>query len=271
MTVSKVKYKIVVVIIMINFMKHDFTVSKIELSIQVEAGKGALVHKNRKSHGLALFLGGERIFTFDEKKIKVTKNTIVYFPKGANYTIKEKASSDCYAINFQMPNHETFEPFAVKIKSLNDYLESFQSSVKYWIKKKPGYTSKVKAELYNIIYHMQFEQSLPYSHSGIVQPAVDYIHSNYLKENISVAHLADLCQISTVHLSNTFVKVFAMPPIQYINHLKITRAKELLESQMYTVGEVCFLSGYNDESYFSRTFKKHLKMTPSEYAKLFRN
>lgn len=256
---------------MINFMEHDFTVSKIELAMLVESGKGAMIHKNRKSHGLAIFLGGERTFHFDEKNFKVTKNTIVYFPKGSNYTIKEKVPSDCYAINFQMPDNIIFEPFSFKVKNLNSFLESFKSSVKIWTKKRTGYTSKVKSELYNIIYNMQSEYYIPYSNPSVIQPALDYIHSNYYKETISVTYLADLCNVSTVHLSNTFVKVFAMPPIKYINNLKMTRAKELLASGMYTVSETCFLSGYNDESYFSREFKKHLKTTPSEYARASRN
>lgn len=255
---------------MINFMEYDFTINKIELAMLVESGKGAMVHKNRKAHGLAVFLGGERIFYFDDKKFKVTKNTIVYFPKGSNYTIKEKFPSDCYAINFQMPDDVIFEPFAFKVKNLNSFLESFKSSVKIWTKKRTGYASKVKSELYNIIYNMQSEYSIPYSNSTVIQPAIDYIHSNYYKENISVDYLANLCNISTVHLGNTFVKVFAMPTVRYINNLRMSRAKELLASGMYTVSEVCFLSGYNDESYFSREFKKHFNITPSEYAKASR-
>lgn len=252
---------------MINFMEHDFTISNIKLAMLVEAGKASLVHKNRKAHGLAIFLGGERTFYFDNKKIKAGKNTIVYFPKGSNYTIKEKEPFDCYAINFQMPDGVSFEPFAYKVKNPNAFLESFKSSQKIWITKKPGYASKVKSELYNIIYNMQSEYNIPYTKSAIIQPAVDYIHSNYHKETISVAHLAALCNISTVHLSNTFVKAFAMPPVKYINNLKMTRAQELLSSGMHTVSEVCFLSGYHDESYFSREFKKHFNITPSEYAK----
>ena len=47
----------------------------------------------------------------------------------------------------------------------------------------------------------------------------------------------------------------------------MTRAKELLDSQFYTVSEICFLSGYHNERYFSREFKKHLGISPSEYAK----
>ena len=93
---------------------------------------------------------------------------------------------------------------------------------------------------------------------------------NYDKEKISIEYLSSLCAISTVHFRNTFIKLFARSPVKYINDLKMTRAKELLDSQFYTVSEVCFLSGYNNESYFSREFKKHLGISPSEYAKASR-
>ena len=58
-----------------NFMKSDFVIEKIVLSCKVSAGTGNSIHHNRPSHGLALFVGGERTFYFDNKKIKVQKNT----------------------------------------------------------------------------------------------------------------------------------------------------------------------------------------------------
>lgn len=253
-----------------NFMKHDFMISQIKLACLVEAGKGSMIHTNRASHGLAIYPGGDRTYYFDKKKLKVTENTIVYFPKGSNYVIKEEVTFDCYAINFQMPDDTIFEPFAIKIKNLNTYLESFKNARKIWDKKAAGWAAKVKAELYNIIYNMQSEYAIPYGNSSVIQPAVDYIHSNYCKENISISYLASICDISVVHLRNCFIKAYAMSPVKYINSLKLARAKELLESGMYTVSDVCFLSGYNDESYFSREFKKHLRKTPREYAKASR-
>lgn len=248
-----------------NFMKHNFIISKIEFACLVEAGKGNLIHKNRSSHGLALFLGGKRIIYFDNEKLHVAKNTVVYFPKGSNYTIKEIESSDCYAINFQMNDSDSFNPFAFKIKNFDLFLQCFKIGQKYFLRKNIGWDSKIKAELYNIIYNMQSEFTLPYGNSSVIQPAIDFIHSNYYKEKISVAHLAELCKISTVHLTNKFIQTFAMPPNKYINTLRMNRAKELLNSQMYTVHEVCFMSGFNDESYFSREFKKRFKITPSEF------
>ena len=253
-----------------NFMTHNFTISEITFANIVKAGTGTKIHKNRKSHGLAFFPGGERTFYFDSKKIKVGENEVVYFPKGSNYTIAEKVSFDCYAINFEMPDGALFEPFSFKIKNANIYLDSFMQAQRQQARKVMGYDSKIKSELYNIIYTMQTEYNLPYTNSKIIEPAINYIHSNYYKENISIEHLATLCGISTVHLRNTFIKLFAQSPIKYINNLKMTRAKELLDSRFYTVSEICFLSGFNNESYFSREFKKHLGISPSEYAKASR-
>ena len=78
-----------------NFMKHNFVIDKIELACIVKAGTGKLIHNNRSSHGLAIFLDGRRTFHFDNKKLEVTKNTLVYFPKGSNYTIKENIKQYC--------------------------------------------------------------------------------------------------------------------------------------------------------------------------------
>lgn len=253
-----------------KFMKHNFVISEITFANIVKAGTGTKTHKNRKSHGLAFFPGSEVTYYFDNKKIKVEKNTIVYFPKGSNYTFKVKKSFDCYAINFEMPDGALFEPFLFKIKNASTYLESFKQAQRQQTRKAPGYDSKIKSELYNIIYNMQTEYNLPYTNSKIIEPAINYIHINYYKENISIEHLASLCGISTVHLRNTFIKSFARSPIKYISNLKMTRAKELLDSQFYSVSEVCFLSGYNNESYFSREFKKNFGISPCEYTKASR-
>jgi YesN/AraC family two-component response regulator len=254
-----------------KFMNHNFTIGEITFANIVKGGTGTICHKNRKSHGIALFLGGERIFSFEDKKFKVLENTLFYFPKGSNYTIQLKTPSDCYAINFEMPDGASFEPFALKIKNVDAYLNSFQKAQKYMAINGAWAISKIKSELYNIIYNMQAEYNAPYSKSNVIEPAINYISLNYYKESISVEFLASLCKISSVHLRSLFMKRFATSPVKYINNLKMARAKELLDSQFYSINDVCYLSGYNDESYFCREFKKHFDMTPSEYIRTNEN
>lgn len=252
------------------FMNHDFTIESIILSCIVKAGTGALIHQNRPSYGLALFLNRERTFIFEDiQKLTVSKNTIVFFPKGSNYIITDilpAASADmidCYAINFDMPSPVFFEPFAFSIKNPALYLEAFKKSELAWRHKNAAYSSQIKSELYNIIYNMQAEYHDSLQCTSRIQPAVDYICTHYHTETISISFLAHLCNMSSAHLRNGFISRFGMSTIQYINNLKLTRAMELLSSQMYTVTDVCFLAGFHDECYFSRLFKKHFHIPPS--------
>ena len=48
-------------------------------------------------------------------------------------------------------------------------------------------------------------------------------------------------------------------------------AKKLFKSDKYSVNEVCEMCGFDNLSYFSKTFKKFTNQTPSEYKKLVSN
>ena len=273
LTVSKLNDTIYAVITLKNFMDHDFEIQKITLACFVGAGKGRNVHTERPSHGLAFFVSGERTICFDNKKLTVGPNTVVYFPKGSNYTVFHQEMGDCYAINFQIADHPNMEPFVLKPKNPTSFYERFKTCQKLWNKKSPGYMMKVKAELYTILYELQREYHTDYiknSHARL-QPALDHIHSVYYKESISVSRLAALCNMSQTYLRKLFISQLGLAPVRYINSLKLQRAQELLLSGMYSVTEVCYQAGFNDESHFSREFKKQYSVPPAEYAKSARN
>lgn len=251
-----------------NFMNHNFTIGEITFADEVKADTATLVHKNRPSHGLALFPAGSRVFDFNEKKFRADKNTIVFFPKGSNYVIRDRQKADCYAINFQMPDGASFQPFAFKVKSVGVYLDLFRLAKTERTRKARGSDAKIKAALYEIIYNMQVEFGIPYGNTVSLEPAVEYIHKNYLQENVSVEGLADLCGVSSTHFRNCFLRKFAISPKKYIINLKLSRAKELLASKMYSVTEACYALGYTDESYFCREFKRHVGLSPSDFKRM---
>ena len=64
-----------------------------------------------------------------------------------------------------------------------------------------------------------------------------------------------------------FKSFYGISPIEYINNLKIILAKELLESNMYSVTEAAIRAGYTEMSHFSREFKKATGVSPIEYKK----
>lgn len=253
-----------------KFMKNNFNINKIAVACYVPTGTGTPVHKNRPYHGLAFYTGGECIFKFDNgKELLISPKSIIYLPKNSNYTV-ESCNSVCYAINFDLDEETDFAPFIVKVKNLNYINDCFKSAESAWRHKSSGYEIKCKAELYSIIYNMIKENSMEYisgEYAKKIKPAIDYIHHNYTKDNISITELSYISSMSEVYFRRVFGKVMGISPIRYINNLKIAHAKELLETQMYSVSKVAELSGFHDESYFSREFKKNVGICPSEYGK----
>ena len=66
---------------------------------------------------------------------------------------------------------------------------------------------------------------------------------------------------------HSFKEVMNVPPMQYIVSLRIAAAKGYLENSNKNINEISNIVGYENALYFSRLFKKHTGMTPSEYKK----
>lgn len=254
---------------MTDFMKHEFNIKKITVACFVPAGTGHVFHENRPSHGLAFHTGGEKVYTFSNgKTLTVKQNTMIYLPKNSTYKVTSVIPGDCYAINFEIDGDVIFSPFVMKISNYVTTTEFYRSACRVWYGKKAGYTTKCKAELYNILYSMKNEYFSDYSAKdkrALIKTAVEYIHESYTSKPLKVEELSAMCGITPEYFRKIFGSIYGISPVKYINALKIARARELLDTKMYSVSEVCFLSGFCDESHFSREFKRATGVPPSKY------
>lgn len=62
-----------------------------------------------------------------------------------------------------------------------------------------------------------------------------------------------------------------MPPIEYINRLKIEKSKAMLNTTEATMDIICEMLNFYDPSYFNKLFKKFTGITPSQYRKIDQN
>ena len=72
------------------------------------------------------------------------------------------------------------------------------------------------------------------------------------------------------YFTTLFKKNFGMSFIDYMNHYKITIAKELIENGNDNLTEVAELSGFNYYAYFFKKFKMNTGVSPSEFLQLCR-
>lgn len=255
---------------MLDFMNFDFIITKITLVGSVPRGAGTPVHKDRYCHGLVFQTSGIANYTFDNGTVfDVTPDSIFYLPKHANYSIKGIPESSCRVINFDYDG-EVFSPFVLKLKNPTNISGYFMRAENIWKLKSPGYLMKCKSELYGLLYELQKEFGAKYisgKKAEILRPAIEKIHNEYTSENISISSLADLCGISETYFRRIFVEKYGISPIKYINNLRLTRARELLAANLHTASAVSQMSGYKNECYFCREFKKATGVTPLEYSK----
>lgn len=96
--------------------------------------------------------------------------------------------------------------------------------------------------------------------------AYEFIHDN-IKKPISIKELSYEASLSRFHLYDSFKKTFGKTPHQYINRLKLERAKDLLKSTDISITEVAHTFGFNDSSVFTKVFKKKYGYPPSQLSR----
>jgi AraC family transcriptional regulator len=93
---------------------------------------------------------------------------------------------------------------------------------------------------------------------------VEFIEEN-LADNISLARLAQLIQLSPYHFCRAFKQSFGVPPHRYHTHRRIDRAKALLANRNESVTSIGMVIGFSETSSFTAAFRKVSGMTPTEY------
>ncbi|WP_027094179.1 AraC family transcriptional regulator [Cohnella thermotolerans] len=81
---------------------------------------------------------------------------------------------------------------------------------------------------------------------------------------VTIAQMAKELGYHRTHLTKLFRREMGMSPIRYLQQLRMERAKALLLEPL-SVAEVALAVGYADPLYFSKSFKKHVGCTPSEF------
>lgn len=93
-----------------------------------------------------------------------------------------------------------------------------------------------------------------------------YIHTSYTKE-IRIPDLARMENLSNSRYHTLFQRQIGTAPVRYIAELRIRHACELLRNTDLPVKQIGDLVGYHDPQFFSKLFKSHLGVSPSEYRK----
>ena len=137
-------------------------------------------------------------------------------------------------------------------------------------KKEKGYQLRTRSLLLELvecfIKEDAFLQATITGTSGIQRELLAYIQEHYT-EKITLSMLASEFHLSEKYISWYFKEHFNISFIQYVSHLRMTKAKDLLLTTEQSVTEIAFSCGYPSVNFFIRSFKELHGVTPLQYRK----
>lgn len=108
------------------------------------------------------------------------------------------------------------------------------------------------------------EQHVSYTDHPEVNRVIQYMLEHY-GENIKVADLAQLVSMNVDYLSTVFGKKTGLTPIVYLQTIRMEQAKRLLLHTRLSVEEIAFQTGFADDAYFIKVFKRMVGQPPGAF------
>lgn len=224
----------------------------------------------RPFHAFSFREKGDASYRIGENEWYVRDGDILFVPEDCGYHMKTGVET-LYVIHFELGEKKQnyMEVFHVedyvKVKRL------FEKCYEIWNKKGPGYYFKAQSLFYQILEQMTVSTLGAIMDEAYfkIKPAVDYLHAHYTERECSVTTLCNLVHMSDTWLRKNFLKCYGMTPAKYANQLRISHAKELIESGYYKIERVAEMVGFEEPKYFSTVFKKYTGQSPADYKKQF--
>ncbi len=161
-----------------------------------------------------------------------------------------------------------------------DKMEGLEAGIDAYLTK-PFSVSELGLRISNLIRQRE-QLRLKYSHAFIVDPKdtgltdIDQqflentharIKENMNKVSFGVEQLAENMHLSASQLHRKLEALIAQTPGQLIRNKRLQKAAELISQNAGNLADICFQSGFNDQTYFSRAFKQQFGCSPSSYKK----
>jgi AraC family transcriptional regulator, transcriptional activator for feuABC-ybbA operon len=188
------------------------------------------------------------------------------YHRDINYYLKDKSQNGQNWSSVDDPGLLPF-PSTMEISNYDRLEELYIQLTKTYHEKEIGYSMKLSILCQQLIYEVCRERFFPLDRKANMKrldKAVAYIERHYT-EKIRTSDLSECISLSESNMIKLFKNNFGKTPVEYINQVRVNRAKELLLYSHKSVKEIAFETGFNDEFYFSRVFKKMEGKSPRSF------
>lgn len=190
-------------------------------------------------------------------------------PKEKPYTYEILELGPCVSIEFEcVGDIEDFHGFNVADNT--ELRKLIYNITQLWKAKSGGYMLSLLSAFYELLHVLYLSENVDYGirkKEGILAPVISYINEHYADTDITNERLAGIADMSTVYFRKLFTQRYGISPMKYLTNVRIETAKNLLLGGNLSVTEVGEAIGFSNVYSFSRAFKKHTGISPTDFSK----
>jgi len=229
--------------------------------------------------------GGKRHLWCKNNEYDLSKGDLILFnPQDNHYCAPINQESLDYRalnINTDVMNKAVFEitgqhytpHFAQSVVFQSDITESLRDLYRLIV----DYAPKMEKEeaLFFLLEQVLQEYSTPYEDADILEPSTHikmlctYMEDHF-EDNITLDDLRSKTNFSKSYLLRIFTKQVGISPYRYLQTVRIEKAKKLLINGITPI-DVASMTGFVDQSHFTKFFKEFIGLTPKQYQRIFTN
>lgn len=232
----------------------------------------------RGDYQLLYIAAGKAHFYFNGTEKIITKGNMVLFRPGVTqiYYLFLKDKPETYWVHFtgrdvdllldyyEMPKNEC----VFFTGNSPDYQWLFRQMIQELQLQRANYEDLLNMNLRHILLlinrYLKEGKRVGSDMLDEIERATHYFNENYNQEIVIEEYARERLMTPCWFIQN-FKKVTKYTPMQYIVSLRIHNAMNLIETTKYNITQIASAVGYDNSLYFSRLFKKHTGMSPSEY------
>jgi len=191
-----------------------------------------------------------------------------YLPESSGFweflfiTLMGTEALECWSF---VQNHSgpvvRFAPDSPVIRTLETiYLEASGKSITNGYKA-AGWATRFLMEVYQAV---KYNPTPPEAWPEIIVKALNLIHENYAVMG-SIEELSRMLGVSKYKFSRLFHATCGMTAVQYLTKVRMEKAMELLRQTELDLREIARLTGYSDDNYFNKVFRKSTGVSPGKF------
>lgn len=260
--------------------KQPTAISLINIGVKNDLGHNQVQCNNKQStntyifqytlegSGIVKMNGTKHVFHKNDAFLLFTPNNIRYYTNPESefgwrylyltFRVEEDIKEYCSEIIDQTGGFFVLSPNSIAMKSVISIVTKRRAGLL-------NHSVLACSAAYNFISNLYYETTQNNQQYSIhIQDTIRIMEERFVYLE-GIFEIADTLNISASHLTREFSKEVGIPPIKYITNLRLNHALSLLRESNFSINKIAELSGFSNGGYFTRIFKKHLDILPTEF------